>query len=284
VSTVAGRVAGKVALVTGAGRGQGRSHCIRLAEEGADIIAVDICDPVATVSYPMASAADLAETAAQVEALDRRCVSAAVDVRDFEHLQETFDRGAAELGGLDVVVANAGIASYAAGHEITDAAWTEMIDIDLKGVWHTIKAAVPRLLEQRSGSIVVCASAAGLIGSPGLVHYVAAKHGAIGLMRGFANELGSHNIRVNAVCPTQVDTPMIMHEEIYRLFRPELDDPTKEDIVEVSTEMNLLPVPWVEPRDVSNAVLFLASEEARYVTGLAMTVDAGISMKVGRDR
>jgi SDR family mycofactocin-dependent oxidoreductase len=284
VSTVAGRVAGKVALVTGAGRGQGRSHCIRLAEEGADIIAVDICDPVATVSYPMASAADLAETAAQVEALDRRCVSAAVDVRDFAHLQETFDRGAAELGGLDVVVANAGIASYAAGHEITDAAWTEMIDIDLKGVWHTIKAAVPRLLEQRSGSIVVCASAAGLIGSPGLVHYVAAKHGAIGLMRGFANELGSHNIRVNAVCPTQVDTPMIMHEEIYRLFRPELDNPTKEDIVEVSTEMNLLPVPWVEPRDVSNAVLFLASEEARYVTGLAMTVDAGISMKVGRDR
>jgi len=282
--TVAGRVAGKVALITGAGRGQGRSHALRLAEEGADVIAVDICAPVETVTYPMASEEDLAETARMVEALDRRCVSAAIDVRDYEPLHEILERGAAELGGLDIVVANAGIASYAAGHEITEAAWTEMIDIDLKGVWHTIKAATPRLLEQRSGSIVVCASAAGLIGSPGLAHYVAAKHGAIGLMRGFANELGPHNIRVNAVCPTQVDTPMIMHEEIFRMFRPELENPTKEDIVEVSTEMNLLPVPWVEARDVSHAVLFLASDEARYVTGLAMTVDAGISMKVGRER
>jgi SDR family mycofactocin-dependent oxidoreductase len=279
-----GRVAGKTALVTGAGRGQGRSHCVRLAEEGADVIAVDICAAVETVDYPMASEADLAETASQVEALDRRCFAAAVDVRDFTRLREVLDQATEELGGLDIVVANAGIASFAAGHEITDSAWTEMIDIDLKGVWHTIKAAAPRLLAQRSGSIVVCASAAGLIGSPGLAHYVAAKHGAIGLMRAFANELGPENIRVNAVCPTQVDTPMIMREEIYRLFRPELENPTREDIVEVSTGMNLLPVPWVEPRDVSNAVLFLASDEARYVTGLAMTVDAGISMKVARDR
>jgi NAD(P)-dependent dehydrogenase (short-subunit alcohol dehydrogenase family) len=140
------------------------------------------------------------------------------------------------------------------------------------------------VLEQRSGSIVICASAAGLIGSPGLVHYVAAKHGAIGLMRGFANELGPAMVRVNAVCPTQVDTPMIMHEEIYRMFRPDLENPAKADIVEVSTAMNLLPVPWVEARDVSHAVLYLASDEARYVTGMALTVDAGISMKVARDR
>lgn len=277
---MAGRVEGKVAFVTGAGRGQGRSHAARLAEEGADVIAFDLCAPVETVTYPMASEEDLAETARLVEAQDRRAFTAVADVRDYDALAAALARGVEELGGLDVVVANAGIASYAPGHEITEGAWREMIDIDLEGVWHTIKAAAPTLLEQRSGSIVICASAAGLIGSPGLVHYVAAKHGAIGLMRGFANELGPEGIRVNAVCPTQVDTPMIMHEEIFGMFRPDLDNPTKEDIVEVSTNMNLLPVPWVEARDVSNAVLFLASEEARYVTGLALTVDAGISVKV----
>jgi SDR family mycofactocin-dependent oxidoreductase len=277
---MAGRVEGKVAFVTGAGRGQGRSHAVRLAEEGADVIAVDLCAPVETVTYPMAGEEDLAETARLVEAQGRRAFTAVADVRDYDALAAGLARGIEQLGGLDVVVANAGIASYAPGHEITEGAWREMIDIDLEGVWHTIKAAVPTLLEQRSGSIVICASAAGLIGSPGLVHYVAAKHGALGLMHGFANELGPERIRVNAVCPTQVDTPMIMHEEIFRMFRPDLDNPTREDIVEVSTNMNLLPVPWVEARDVSNAVLFLASEEARYVTGLALTVDAGISVKV----
>ncbi|MBS1845338.1 MAG: mycofactocin-coupled SDR family oxidoreductase [Actinobacteria bacterium] len=277
---MSGRVEGKVALVTGAGRGQGRSHAVRLAEEGADIIAVDICRPVDTVTYPMADAADLAETARLVEAEGRRVVTREVDVRDYEKLAAGVADGIAELGGLEIVVANAGIASYAPGHEISDAAWNEMIDIDLKGVWHSIKAAAPTLLAQRAGSVVICASAAGLIGSPGLAHYVAAKHGAIGLMRAFANELGPEMIRVNAVCPTQVDTPMIMHGEVFRMFRPDLDNPTKDDIVEVSTNMNLLPVPWVENRDVSNAVLFLASDEARYVTGLPLTVDAGISVKV----
>jgi SDR family mycofactocin-dependent oxidoreductase len=277
---MAGRVEGKVAFVSGAGRGQGRSHAVRLAEEGADIIAVDICAPVESVTYGMATEADLAETARLVESLDRRIVTAAADVRDFERLQSVLESGREELGGIDIVVANAGIASYAAGHEITEAAFDEMIDIDLKGVWHTLKAAVPHLIEQRSGSIVICASAAGVIGPPGLAHYVAAKHGAIGLMRAFANELGASMIRVNAVCPTQVDTPMIMHDEIYRMFRPDLDAPTKEDIVEVSTNMNLIPVPWVDVRDVSNAVLFLASDEARYITGTAIPVDAGIVSKV----
>jgi SDR family mycofactocin-dependent oxidoreductase len=277
---MAGRVEGKVAFISGAGRGQGRSHAVRLAEEGADIIAVDICAPVASVTYGMSTEADLAETARLVESLDRRIVTAAADVRDFDRLRSVLEAGREELGGIDIVVANAGIASYAAGHEITEAAFDEMIDIDLKGVWHTLKAAVPHLIEQRSGSIVICASAAGVIGPPGLAHYVAAKHGAIGLMRAFANELGASMIRVNAVCPTQVDTPMIMHDEIYRMFRPDLDAPTKEDIVEVSTNMNLIPVPWVDVRDVSNAVLFLASDEARYVTGTAIPVDAGIVNKV----
>jgi SDR family mycofactocin-dependent oxidoreductase len=275
-----GRVAGKVAFITGAARGQGRSHAVRLAQEGADIIAVDICSPVDSVTYPMASEQDLAETARLVEEQDRRVITAVADVRDYARLKTVMDDGRTQLGGLDIVVANAGIASYAAGHEIDDAAWNEMIDIDLKGVWHTIKAAVPHLLEQGSGSIVICASGAGVIGPPGLAHYVAAKHGAIGLMRGFANELSPSMIRINAVCPTQVDTPMIMNDEIFKMFRPDLEAPGREDIVEVSTNMNLIPVPWVEPRDVSNAVLFLASDEARYITGTALPVDAGIVTKV----
>lgn len=275
-----GRVEGKVAFITGAARGQGRSHAIRLAEEGADIIATDICAPVESVSYETGTEEDLAETARLVEELDRRVVTAVADVRDYDRLSDALETGIKELGSVDIVVANAGIASYAAGHEITEAEWREMIDIDLMGVWHAIKAAVPHLVEQESGSIVICSSGSGLIGPPGLAHYVAAKHGGIGLMRSFANELGEKMIRVNAVCPTQVDTPMIMNDEIFQMFRPDLESPGREDIVETSVGMNLIPVPWVDPRDVSNAVLFLASDEARYITGTALPVDAGIVSKV----
>lgn len=274
-----GRVEGKVALITGAGRGQGRSHALRLAEEGADIIALDICEPVGTVSYPMSTEADLAETARLVEALDRRCVTAVADVRDSEALNAAVATGLAELGRLDIVVANAGIASYAPADEITEAAWNDMIDINLTGVWQTLKATVGILKSQQSGSIIITSSGAGLIAPQNLAHYVAAKHGLIGLTKAFSNEYAPFFVRVNAVCPTQVDTPMIMHDEIYRMFRPDLENPTKEDIVEVSKQMNAIPVPWVEPRDVSNAVLFLASDEARYITGTALPVDAGIVAK-----
>lgn len=276
-----GRVEGKVALVTGAGRGQGRSHAARLAEEGASVIAFDICAPVASVSYPMATRADLDETCALVRAAGGRAYAAEVDVRDFGLLERELAAGIEALGGLDIVVANAGIASYAAGHEITEAAWQEMIDINLTGTWHTIKAAVPHLIAAgRGGSIVLTSSAAGLQGTPNLAHYVAAKHGVTGLTRTFANELAPHWIRVNSVNPTQVDTPMIMNDEIFRMFRPDLESPGRDDIVDVSIATNALPVPWVESRDVSNAVLFLASDEARYVTGVALPVDAGILTKV----
>lgn len=276
-----GRVEGKVAFVTGAGRGQGRSHAVRLAEEGASVIAVDICAPVASVSYPMASRADLDETCELVRAAGGRAYAAEVDVRDFDRLARELAAGIAALGRLDIVVANAGIASYAAGHEISEAAWQEMIDINLTGTWHTIKAAVPHLITAgRGGSIVLTSSAAGLQGTPNLAHYVAAKHGVTGLTRTFANELAPHWIRVNSVNPTQVDTPMIMNDEIFRMFRPDLESPGREDIVDVSIATNALPVPWVESRDVSNAVLFLASDEARYVTGVALPVDAGILTKV----
>lgn len=276
-----GRVDQKVALITGAGRGQGRAHAVRLAEEGASVIAFDICAPVASVSYEMATTADLDETCALVRAAGGQAYAAQVDVRDLDVLERELASGVDALGGLDIVVANAGIASYAPGHEISEAAWQEMIDINLTGTWHTIKAAVPHLVAAgRGGSIVLTSSAAGLQGTPNLAHYVAAKHGVTGLMRTFANELAPHWIRVNSVNPTQVDTPMIMNDEIFRMFRPDLDAPTREDIVDVSIATNALPVPWVEASDVANAVLFLASDEARYITGVALPVDAGILAKV----
>ncbi len=277
---MSGRFAGKVAVITGAARGQGRSHALQLAEEGADIVAIDLCGEVETVAYPLSTVEDLEETARLVREHGRRVLTRVVDVRDHDGMIAVVADAVEELGRVDVAVPNAGIATYAAGTEIPPEAWRDMIDINLTGVWHTIKAVAPQMVAQRSGSIVIVNSASGLIGPPNLAHYVAAKHGAIGLMRSFANELGPHMVRVNSVCPTQVDTPMIMHDEIYRMFRPDLEAPTKEDIVEVSTNMNLLPVPWVEPQDVSKAVAFLASDDARYITGVALSVDAGIAIKV----
>ena len=276
-----GRVQGKVAFITGAGRGQGRAHAVRLAEEGADIIATDICAPVASVNYPTSTRGDLEETAELVRALGRRVVTAVADVRDTAALEAAVALGLGELGGLDIVIANAGIASYAPVDQISEAAWDEMIDINLTGVWKTVKVAIPHLVAQKSGSIVITSSGAGLIAPANLAHYVAAKHGLVGLMRALTNELSPHNIRCNSIHPTQVDTPMIMHDEIYRMFRPDLENPTKEDIVEVSKGMNLIPIPWVEAVDIANAALFLASEEARYITGTTLTVDAGICVKVG---
>ena len=276
-----GRVEGKVAFITGAARGQGRSHAIRLAEEGADIIAVDLCDQVGTVPYPMATPEDLAQTVKAVEALDRRIVATQADVRDFAALKGALDAGVAELGRLDIVSANAGIASTdSSTSDIGEQSWADMIDINLTGVWHTTKAAVPHLIAGgNGGSIVLTSSAAGLMAYPGIGHYVAAKHGVVGLMRTLALELAPHFIRVNSIHPTQVDTDMIQNETIYRLFAPDDPHPTREAFAPVSQEMNALPIPWVEPRDISNALLFLASDEARYITGVALPVDAGAVIK-----
>jgi SDR family mycofactocin-dependent oxidoreductase len=278
-SDLLGRVKGKVAFITGAARGQGRSHAIRLASEGADIIALDLCAPVESVSYAMGTRDELEETARLVRAQGRKVFSIVADVRDPEQLESALGEAVLELGGLDIVIANAGIVSYARGHEITEFAWREMIDINLTGVWHTIKVSVPHLMERGAGSIILISSAAGLQGPPNLAHYVATKHGVTGLMRAFANELAPHMIRVNSIHPTQVETPMIMNDEIFRLFRPDLAAPTRADMIPPSVKMNALPVPWVQPEDVANAALFLASEEARYITGAALPVDAGITVK-----
>jgi (+)-trans-carveol dehydrogenase len=277
---MAGRVEGKVAFVTGAARGQGRSHALRLAQEGADIIAVDIGKQIDSVPMPMATPDDLNETVRQVEELDRRIIATQADVRDYAGLKRALDDGVAQLGRLDIVAANAGIASFGPAEELSEEAWQDMIDVNLTGVWHTCKAAIPHLKAGgRGGSIILTSSAAGLKGYANVSHYVSAKHGVVGLMRTLAQELAPHMIRVNSIHPTQVDTPMIMNETAFRLFLPDNEHPTVEDFAPVSQMMNALPIPWVDPVDISNAVLFLASDEARYITGVPLPVDAGALIK-----
>jgi (+)-trans-carveol dehydrogenase len=274
-----GRVQGKVAFITGAARGQGRSHAIRLAQEGADIIAVDVCEDVDTVPYHGATQEDLAETVKAVEALDRRIVASKADVRDYASLKRALDDGVAQLGRLDIVSANAGIFSTAPTAELTEEEWGQMIDINLSGVWRTCKAAIPHLIANNGGSIIITSSGAGLKGFPNFAHYVSAKHGVVGLMRTLALELAPDSIRVNSLHPTNVNTDMIQNEAMYKLFVPGSENPTKEEFAAVSQSMQALPIPWVEPVDISNALLFLASDEGRYITGVTFPVDAGITQK-----
>ncbi|SEP00245.1 mycofactocin-coupled SDR family oxidoreductase [Trujillonella endophytica] len=277
---MAGRVQGKVAFITGAARGQGRSHALRLAEEGADVIAVDLCGPIPTIEmYPPATEEDLAETVRQVEALDRRIVATKADVRDRGALEAAVAEGVAQLGRLDIVLANAGVFEIQPALEVGDDAWREMIDINLTGVWNTCRAGLPHLIEAGGGSIVLTSSTAGLKGTPNTVHYTAAKHGVVGIMRTLANEFAAQSIRVNSVHPTGVDTQMIMNPKTWGLFDPENPNPTREGAEPIFRSTNALPVPWVEPRDISNAVLFLVSDEARYITGVTLPVDAGYTVK-----
>jgi SDR family mycofactocin-dependent oxidoreductase len=269
---MAGRVEGKVAFVTGAARGQGRSHAIRLAEEGADIIAVDACRDYETVGYPLATEADLAETVKAVEALDRRIVASQADVRDSAGLKAAVDGGVAQLGRLDIVCANAGICTVQAWDEVTPAVWQDTLDTNLTGVWNTMVAAAPHLIASGGGSIICTSSTAGIKGLPFLAPYVAAKHGVVGIAKTMANELARHQIRVNTVHPTGVDTPMANG---LGGLNPLIG--TDQNLGPIF--MNSLPVEMVDPRDISNAVLFLASDESRYVTGLEFTVDAGCTIR-----
>jgi len=268
----AGRVAGKVALVTGAARGQGRSHAVRLAAEGADIIALDICAEVADIEYATATREDLATTARLVTEAGGRVVTHAVDVRDARGMADAVADGVAQLGRLDISVANAGVCSIQRWDEVTPDLWDTVVGINLTGVWNTCVASIPHLLAAGGGSMILVSSTAGLKGQPFLTPYVASKHGMVGIMRSLANELAARHIRVNSLHPTGVDTPMLagmvgLTERIEA--SPDVG----------SLFLNSLPVDLVRAEDVSHAVLFLASDEARYVTGLTMTVDAGASAR-----
>lgn len=276
-----GRLDGKVAFITGAARGQGRSHAIRMAQEGADIIAIDVAQKLPTMPYKGATSEDLAETVRQVEALDRRIVASEADVRDYGALKSALDEGVAQLGRLDIVSANAGIFSSARAEEMSEESWDEMIDVNLKGVWLTAKAAIPHLRAAGGGSIIITSSTAGIKAAPNFIHYVAAKHGVVGIMRTLALELAPDMIRVNTVHPTSVDTDMIQNDALYALFAPDLEPEarTRDVIGERFRATNALPIPWVEPVDISNAVLWLASDEARYVSGIMLPVDAGSTQK-----
>jgi SDR family mycofactocin-dependent oxidoreductase len=259
----------KVVVVTGAARGTGRTHCERFADEGADVIALDVS----------AAANELRDTATEVEKRGRRCVTGLADVTDFDALAAAIDTGVAELGRLDVVVANAGIHSAGAPTwELTEEAWHRTLDVNLTGVWHTIKAAAGHLSDE-GGSIVIISSTNGLRGTANTAHYTASKHAVVGLARTLANELGGRRIRVNTVHPGAVATAMTLNETTFKRLRPDLDKPTADDVAGVLAARHLLPVPWVEPVDVANAVVFLASDEARYITGTQLVVDAGLTQK-----
>lgn len=269
-----GKLDGKVAFITGAGRGQGRSHAVRLAEEGADIVAVDICAQIDTVPYPMATPDELAETAEQVKALNRRVVAVEADVRDAQALREAWDAGVAQLGGVDIVLANAGIAPMSLHPR--DQEWHDVIAVNLTGVYNTVAIAAPAMVERGvGGAIVLTSSTAGLTGiggnTPGGLGYTAAKHGVVGLMRAYANYLAPHNIRVNSVHPTGVRTPMVVNDMMAAFLEK---DPQMGQAM-----ANALPVDMVEPVDVSNAIVWLVSDDARYITGVTLPVDAGFVNK-----
>jgi SDR family mycofactocin-dependent oxidoreductase len=271
-----GRVSGKVALITGGARGQGRSHAVRLAEEGADVALVDVCSDLPTVRYSLATKDDLAETVELVEACGRRALAFEADVRDLAALEAAVAEALATFGKIDIIVANAGILTFGTTWELSEAQWSEMIGVNLDGAWKTIRAAVPPMIEAgKGGSIILTSSTAGKRGFGNLSHYTAAKHGVVGLGKALAVELAPHNIRVNTIHPTTVNSDMALNPSTYEVFMPDVESPTDQQIAEGFQSINMLPIPWIEARDVSNAVLYLASDEARYVTASQMYVDAG---------
>ncbi|MBM7369215.1 mycofactocin-coupled SDR family oxidoreductase [Gordonia hydrophobica] len=282
---MAGRVEGKVAFITGAARGQGRSHAVRLAEEGADIIAVDICEQIESNPYPLATEQDLAETAELVKGLGRRIVTVKADVRDRAQLKSALDEGLATLGHLDIVVANAGILPMAMGDpQAFD--FIDAVDVDLVGVMNAVAVSIPHL--GKFGSVVLTGSTAALLPGatdnpamgPGSAGYGWSKKTLMGYSEQLALHLAPEFIRVNVIHPTNVDTHLLHNDGLYSTFRPDLEHPTREDVEPAFTMFQAMPIPYVEPVDISNAVLYFASDESRYVTGQQLRVDAGSLLKV----
>lgn len=275
-----GRMEGKVVLITGAARGQGRSHAVRLAQEGARIIASDICEEVGSTHYALATSADLEETRRLVENEGGKILTVGADVRDLGQVEAAVAAGLEEFGYIDVVCANAGIGSLGRAWELSEKQWHDMIDVNLTGAWNTVRAAIPHMIKAaRGGSVIFTNSVAGTLGRPNMAHYAASKHGLVGLMRSLANELAPYLIRVNSVHPGNVDTDMVQNVTGRRLLLPDVENPSREEFAAAATKLSLMPVPWVESIDISNAVLWLASDEARYVTGVTLAVDAGAAVK-----
>ncbi len=277
---MAGRVEGKVAFITGAAHGQGRSHAIRLAQEGADIIAVDLCEDIETIGYPLGTEAELDETVKSIEALDRRAVRIKADVRDPNQLKAAFETGIAELGRVDVVIANAGVGAFRPDQGRQD--YIDVLNVNLVGVLNTVMAGLPHL--PKGGSVIVTGSFAALmkggVGGPGGGGaYTFAKRTLVPFVQSLAAAVAGEFIRVNGVHPTNCNTNLLQNDDMYRMFRPDLESPTKEDAAPAFSTLQSMPVPWVEPEDISEAVLFLASDASRYPTGQFLNIDAGAHLK-----
>ncbi len=271
-----GRLEGKVAFITGAARGQGRAHAVTLAREGAQVVAVDICEQIDGVQYDLATREDLDETVRLVEELDQHCIAITADARDSAQMRAAADHTVAELGGIDVAVVNHGIVMAGTWDQISDEDWDTMIDTNLNAVWRSARAVIPHLIERGGGALLLTASSAGIRPFYGLTSYTAAKHGVVGLAKALAVELGPHWVRVNAICPGNVDTPMFHNPYIHDMFNGGPGG-TRETAVFPAQACQLLPIPWYEAEAVSNAVVYLASDEGKYVTGTAFAVDAGMT-------
>lgn len=280
-----GRLEGKVAFVTGAARGQGRSHAVRLAEEGADIIAIDLCKQIESNLYPLSTPEDLDETQRLVEALDRRIVARQADVRERSELRAAVEAGVAELGGLDIVVANAGIMPMSKGDAAKAMDFVDATDVDLLGVMNAVAASLPHLRDH--GSVVITGSTAGMIKGaadnpefgPGGAGYSWAKRTLISYSEQMCLSLAPQFIRVNCIHPTNVNTHLLHNRELYKVFRPDLEEPTLDDVMPAFVQWQAMPIPFIEPVDISNLVVFLASDESRYITGQQIRVDAGSLIK-----
>ena len=268
-------LSGRIAVVTGAARGQGRSHAQALAEAGADVVLTDICRDIDSVPYGLAGEDDLAETAQLVEKAGRRAVVVTADVRDRAAMEGVVATALDELGGLDIVVANAGICGFGEMPTLTQAQWDDMLAVNLTGVFNTFRAAVPHLVGQGRGRLIATSSGAGRTGTPNLSHYAATKWGVIGFVKSVALEVAAHGVTANVVCPATVDTPMVHNEALYGLFAPDIAVRTKDAVRPRYEAMNPMRVPWLDPIEITHAVLFLASDKASFISGETIEVSAG---------